>query len=503
MELWNEPWEGLSISGWGADIPRYRDLYTRMAQGVVQARKQGGIQVLLGGCCSSMNTDDKLFCDGTDTFLKWLDFISIHYQPMGAMPALIPEWMTRKNPNGPVRVWDTESWVANSDDRVAAVVASMLAQGQTRCSGVLHDAVYEVPDITVQTERGPVRQRGLQVYSIAASVAALEKFIGERTFHEILFKNGLPWVFVFNGLPQSPEKPANARRSAPRRERRLLRRGRRHDRRRGRPVGCLRTGAALVSLGPRPDRIRENGSGSPAARRDAGGCPVKTKRVLEAALKSAEVLSDAAMTLPDGSGKFVLYDFYGNPQPAKGGKIVVPLDGLGYFLRTDGSKGSFARLVEAIRDSRIEGYEPVDIVAHDFCTRIESHPTLRLTLTNVLNRPIRCRLAVKLGRLTLDAGSSELNFQAQETKEVELKITGGVPVASNTYRLTATLDAGPDGRCAGRRHARQRDRPADDPGRRRLGRLAGHPAAADPGFGQRADDLTEKPGSRSRSSTNR
>jgi len=86
MELWNEPWEGLSISGWGADIPRYRDLYTRMAEGIEEARKRDGVQVLIGGCCSSMNTDDKLFCDGKDTFLKWLDFVSIHYQPMCACP---------------------------------------------------------------------------------------------------------------------------------------------------------------------------------------------------------------------------------------------------------------------------------------------------------------------------------------------------------------------------------------------------------------------------------
>ena len=32
--LWNEPWEGLSISGWAADIPRYRELYKRMGDAV-------------------------------------------------------------------------------------------------------------------------------------------------------------------------------------------------------------------------------------------------------------------------------------------------------------------------------------------------------------------------------------------------------------------------------------------------------------------------------------
>ena len=70
-------------------------------------------------------TDDQM----VDKFLKWLDFTSIHYQPMAAWPAVIPEWVNRKHPNGPVRVWDTESWVANTEDRVAGVIASMRARG--------------------------------------------------------------------------------------------------------------------------------------------------------------------------------------------------------------------------------------------------------------------------------------------------------------------------------------------------------------------------------------
>ena len=40
FSLWNEPWEGISISGWGADMLRYRELYTRMYQGIDQARRR-------------------------------------------------------------------------------------------------------------------------------------------------------------------------------------------------------------------------------------------------------------------------------------------------------------------------------------------------------------------------------------------------------------------------------------------------------------------------------
>ena len=39
VELWNEPWEGISISGWWGDFPRYRTLYERMAKGVEAARQ--------------------------------------------------------------------------------------------------------------------------------------------------------------------------------------------------------------------------------------------------------------------------------------------------------------------------------------------------------------------------------------------------------------------------------------------------------------------------------
>ena len=48
--------------------------------------------MLIGGACSPANTRDKLFCDGKKTFLPWLDFVSIHYQPLAADP--------RWNPNG-------------------------------------------------------------------------------------------------------------------------------------------------------------------------------------------------------------------------------------------------------------------------------------------------------------------------------------------------------------------------------------------------------------------
>jgi hypothetical protein len=102
IKLWNEPWEGLSISGWGADMPRFREITTAMCLGVEEARKEAGVDVLLGGCDSSSNTFDKLFGDGKDDFLKWLDLCSIHYQGMQP-PSTVKAWVDLTPP---------ETWVA-------------------------------------------------------------------------------------------------------------------------------------------------------------------------------------------------------------------------------------------------------------------------------------------------------------------------------------------------------------------------------------------------------
>ena len=212
VELWNEPWEGVSISGWGADCLRFREIYKVMAEAVLEARKEAGVKVLIGGACSSANTRDKLFCDGTDTFLPWLDFVSIHYQPLAADPALEPKWMNRQGEYGRVRVWDTESWVANSDDRVATVIASMRAMGQDRTAGIYAGNVFTSQKPLINGREYAVAQ----VWAPGAAVAACQKFIGQRAFRGILFKNGLPWVFVFGGLPKATgAKAAGAVGAAP------------------------------------------------------------------------------------------------------------------------------------------------------------------------------------------------------------------------------------------------------------------------------------------------
>lgn len=62
---------------------RYREIYTKMAEGVFAARDKGA-DVLVGGGDSNSNALDKFFADGSMDILPIFDFVSIHYQGLEA-----------------------------------------------------------------------------------------------------------------------------------------------------------------------------------------------------------------------------------------------------------------------------------------------------------------------------------------------------------------------------------------------------------------------------------
>ena len=393
--LWNEPWEGLSISGWGADMLRYRELYRRMGDAVFRAREEAGVDVLIGGCDSSSNTFDKLFPDGSDEFLPYLDFCSIHYQGLSA-PVLYPEWNNRTHYKGRVLIWDTESWVANTDDRFAGVVASNRAAGYDRALGTLSRIAVStlshnrIAYDTIRTEAGEERiEQVIESRSLAAAYGASQHLIGEREFDQILFDTGLPWVYVFQGLDGDPDDG---------------------------------TVVVLGDLGAIFGGKEENHI-------------FHTVRPLEG--------DGATLTLE--AEVATLHDFYGNPLPGSGDRIAVPLDDRAFFLRADPERrGSFARLLQALRRARTAGIEPVEMIPYDMLAPIESQPTVRVRVTNQLNAAIRGRLTVTLGELRLDF-PADLRLRPRERKWVDLSVTGGEPDPGNTYPLSLAFDGGEAG----------------------------------------------------------
>lgn len=164
----------------------------------------------------------------------------------------------------------------------------------------------------------------------------------------------------------------------------------------------------------------------------------------QARLDAPMVLSGGSLTIP-ASADYSLFDFYGNQVPAKNNKIVVPLDSRGFFLRPSGRAGSFARLAKALRTARVEGYEPLDIIARDMTAPVSSKPTLRLALSNILNRPVKGSLQITLGVLKLSYPKS-LSFKPFESKQVLVRVLGGEAIPSNSYPLSVRFNAGREGR---------------------------------------------------------
>jgi hypothetical protein len=430
LMLWNEPWEGISISGWQADMLRYRKIYQHMASGVHRAEKDGQVDVLVGGCDSSTNTWDKLFPDGKDTFMPDFDFCSIHYQGMGA-PALYKAWNNRKLRKGRVLIWDTESWVANTDDRVAGLFASNRAAGYDRSVGVHFSNVTtqlshrRVKRLKLQTDNGINEViQPVSSWSTAASVNAAQHFLGERAFKDILFKNGLPWVYIFQGLDANPDD------------------------------GTVVVLGDLGSLFNNHDGMLHRTVRSLAEVRDAQALRSELDRLepddpryakRNKQLHRHELMRDATLTLDAHDGLFTLYDFYGNPVPTRQGKIVIPLDANGYFLRADPQRaGSFAQLLQAIQSARIDGLQPVEIVAQDMLKPIADHPVMAVSITNVLNRAVKGKLQATVEGLDIDV-TTDIELAAHQTRQFPITVRGGQAVASNAYRLSMQVDLGSDG----------------------------------------------------------
>lgn len=413
VKIWNEPWNGGSIGGWGADDERFREMTIAMDKGVRAARAEAGVQVLQGGADSSSNTLDKYFGDGKDTFMPMFDFLSVHYQ--GNDPHTNwRAWRERKNPDGtpnPILFWDTESWAGNTDERIAATLASMYSYGQDRAVGI--DSSYTVT-------RSFRRPAGMitHAYGPAAAVGAFQHLVGEDRPFEKLHWHGLPFLMRFNGRSGNVEDST------------IVVVG---DLGYMNPdVVAMRTARSLVEVQGKRE-IRKRLADMPAHHPE--------RRALELRLLAAWPHAGATMSLQTAGDAFQLLDFYGNPIPPVDGKLVIPLSERGYYLRGSGTPGSFAALTRAIDEAQIDGFEPLEKKIRDFTARIEDRPVLRMELRNVLNRPVTGTLKLNMRGVELEYPES-VSFAAHEGKVIEARVVSGVTHPENLYPLHFLFDAG-------------------------------------------------------------
>ena len=104
------------------------------------------------------------------------------------------------------------------------------------------------------------------------------------------------------------------------------------------------------------------------------------------------------------------------------------------------------RLTQAVADSRIDGFECLEMTPRDLLATVDTKPPLRITFTNMLNRPVSGKLTAKLGKLQVETLDT-ISFAAHESRDVDLKILGGDASADNSYPLSLRFDAGADGTC--------------------------------------------------------
>ncbi|NJL31838.1 MAG: hypothetical protein HC898_09510 [Phycisphaerales bacterium] len=424
--LWNEPWEGHSISGWQADMLRYRELYKLMGEAVHEAEAQAGVQVLVGGCDSHTNTLDKLFPDGSMEFLPYLDFCSIHYQGLQS-PAHFMIWRDRQEREGRVLIFDTESWVANTDDRYAGVVAANHTAGYDRAMGVYGGNVVDVLShrrvrmVDVWTPEGRKQQPArLGAYTLAASVGAVQQFIGDRPFRKVLFERGLPWVFVFDGMRDDPGDGT------------VVVLG---------DLEALFTGG--LALWSRTATTQQAGQRLQLLEQLRSSKIPQEQAQIQEQLAQRHPYTDAKLIIPaEGDAPFAMYDFQGNRLPAQqDGTIVVPLDHRGFFLRaTDGKAASFAKLLQALDQSQVRGLEPVHIVLRDFLKPVDDGATLRLELTSHHNQPIDGELRIEIDGLEINP-PGRLKLKPRQVQLLEIPVRGQ-PRPDNEYLTTVVFDAG-------------------------------------------------------------
>ena len=450
IKLWNEPWEGLSIAGWGADMVRYRELYRIMGEATRAAEQASGNRVLVGGCDSSSNTFDKLFPDGSGEFTPYFDFCSIHYQGLTA-PSLYRQWIDRPGRDR-VLIWDTESWTANADDTLAMVIAANRAAGYDRSMGFYcgyafgnyeHHAPNHKAQAEVMTAAGP-RQAELPLYSfpMAAALGAAQKFIGEREFDRLVYPEGLPYAFRFRGLDGNADDAtvviagdlgssfADYSRYAAVRPLSEVR-------------GKARRAAELDALKPGTPQWEE--AKREAARRLPFFRIGDDNLIAEwkGLLKQPWGFEGVTFRFPASPGAYAVYDRYGNEIAPQGGGYVLDLGNVSHFVRPLRAGGA-AEMDNALRQGQLEGMTPVELKAYDFLDPVTPGAVLRLQIHNLLNRELTGTLKASVGRLKLDC-PEQLTLKPFETREVAVKVTAGAADPDNLYPGSFVFDAGKDG----------------------------------------------------------
>ncbi len=307
-------------------------------------------------------------------------FINIGDTPFPA--EVLPSLDSLKNRAASPHIWNTQTQTAASEDKITALLSALLAMGTDHTEGIYPESLFTPQTIQIQGKRYDI----LQVWAPAASLAAAQKFIGKRKFSEILFPEGLPWGFIFEGMAAAARSKPNP------------------------------NDGTLVILGD-----------------------LKNLFPPELTLfRSVKLKNGASLEIDNPRNEFILYDFYGNPLENIANRLIIPLNGSGYILRAQNKSGSFKRLVKEARAAKILNVEPVEIQVRDLIHPVTSPEVkLNVILKNVLNQPISGSLQALAPGIMVDPDTLEIHLRPHQSKEIEFDILNTISTEreGNNYPL--------------------------------------------------------------------
>lgn len=179
IENYNEPWEGGGISGWARDCIQYREIQRTIAR----ASRSVSKDIRLLASSSIMNTEDKLYSDGSKEFDQYVDIWTDHY----VVPCMCYGPMVAKAHGK--QSMETETWFVGTEFQLPQGVAQFMAAGQARISPWHPRALFE------QLPGG--NDATLCPTPVVAATAAFNYMVTGKTFEKMVFKDKLPFVFQY------------------------------------------------------------------------------------------------------------------------------------------------------------------------------------------------------------------------------------------------------------------------------------------------------------------
>jgi hypothetical protein len=220
---------------------------------------------------------------------------------------------------------------------------------------------------------------------VVAASAAFNHFVSGKPFEKLVFMDHLPWVFQFG---KDADKDG-----------------------------------LLVVLG----QLMTIGGESPRDRLWA----------------QVEASNGGTLTIDNADGLLKFYDLAGNPTHVGEKSVALPLSIYPTYITSD--KGPAAAAAR-IKSAKMEGKRPVEIIPHDFITRVDAKgAALKVTVHNCLNRAITGKLTVAPpAGLSLQTSEMPVELAAGESTTMKFPISAAKvdPVNAYPFKFTVTSDGG-------------------------------------------------------------